>query len=63
MGEIRKTYDIEFKRKAVAMFLEEGPTEEELIMAIEQYIYFYNHERFQQKLNNLSPIEFRTKVA
>jgi transposase len=24
MGEIRKTYDIEFKRKAVAMFLEEG---------------------------------------
>ena len=24
MSEIRKTYDIEFKRKAVAMFLEEG---------------------------------------
>ncbi|SEL92690.1 Integrase core domain-containing protein, partial [Paenibacillus sp. cl141a] len=38
-------------------------TEEELIMAIEQYIHFYNHERFQQKLNNLSPIEYRTKVA
>lgn len=89
MGEIRKTYDIEFKRKAVAMFLEEGlgyrlvaktlsffghlksecfrldtfSTEEELIMAIEQYIHFYNHERFQQKLNNLSPIEYRTNVA
>ncbi|UNK20718.1 hypothetical protein MNQ98_12190 [Paenibacillus sp. N3/727] len=24
MGEIRKTYDIEFKCKAVAIFLEEG---------------------------------------
>lgn len=34
MGEIRKTYDIEFKRKAVAMFLED-----------------------------LSPVEYRTKAA
>ncbi|SMF86792.1 transposase [Paenibacillus uliginis N3/975] len=24
MGEVRKTFDIEFKRKVVAMFLEEG---------------------------------------
>lgn len=24
MGQIRKTYDIDFKRRAVAMFLEEG---------------------------------------
>ncbi|WP_412848856.1 IS3 family transposase [Brevibacillus sp. 179-C8.2 HS] len=24
---------------------------------------FYNYERFQAKLNNLSPVEYRTKVA
>ncbi|WP_373872068.1 IS3 family transposase [Paenibacillus lactis] len=26
-------------------------------------MHFYNHERFQQKLNNLSPVEYRTRVA
>ncbi|WP_422762843.1 IS3 family transposase, partial [Priestia endophytica] len=25
--------------------------------------HFYNHERFQKKLNNLSPYEYRTQVA
>ncbi|WP_397376876.1 IS3 family transposase [Paenibacillus sp. p3-SID867] len=41
---------IEFKRK-------------ELVESIERYIHYYNHEHFQQKLNNLSPVEYRTKVA
>ncbi|WP_354519187.1 MULTISPECIES: IS3 family transposase [unclassified Paenibacillus] len=27
------------------------------------YIHFYKHKRFQKKLNNLSPVEYRTKVA
>lgn len=31
--------------------------------AIRDYIYFYNHKRFQKKLNNHSPVEFRTMVA
>ncbi|WP_412070889.1 IS3 family transposase [Paenibacillus larvae] len=26
-------------------------------------MYFYNNERLQAKLNGLSPMEFRTKVA
>ncbi|WP_081587219.1 IS3 family transposase [Saccharococcus caldoxylosilyticus] len=26
-------------------------------------MYFYNHERFQNKLSNLSPYEYRTQVA
>lgn len=30
--------------------------------AIQQYIDFYNHERFQKKLNNLSPFNFRTQA-
>ncbi|MBM6386451.1 MAG: IS3 family transposase [Paenibacillus sp.] len=28
-----------------------------------EYILFYNKERFQNKLGNLSPIEFREKIA
>ncbi|MGC6589594.1 IS3 family transposase [Paenibacillus sp. Dod16] len=30
---------------------------------ITEYISFYNMERFQNKLGDLSPIEFREKVA
>ncbi|MGV3289133.1 IS3 family transposase, partial [Bacillus wiedmannii] len=25
--------------------------------------HFYNHQRFQKKLNNLSPYKYRTQVA
>ncbi|MES1048387.1 hypothetical protein FOA24_02520 [Bacillus thuringiensis] len=28
-----------------------------------KYMYFYNHHRFQKKLNNLSPYKYRTQVA
>lgn len=38
-------------------------TVEEVKHAVKRYIYFYNHQRFQQKLNNLSPYEYRTQVA
>lgn len=34
-------------------------TKEDLINAIDKYIYWYNNERFQLKLNNRTPIEFR----
>ncbi|MFD5022957.1 IS3 family transposase [Paenibacillus sp. NPDC058367] len=27
------------------------------------YIHFYNHARFQTKLNSLSPYEYRTQAA
>lgn len=36
---------------------------ESLKKDIEEYIYFYNYERLQAKLNGLSPKEFRTKAA
>ncbi|MGH0929098.1 MULTISPECIES: IS3 family transposase [Bacillus] len=26
-------------------------------------MHFYNHQRFQKKLNNLSPYKYRTQVA
>ncbi|EJL24697.1 IS3 family transposase [Brevibacillus sp. BC25] len=38
-------------------------TAREVRLAVKEYIHFYNHERFQQKLNNLSPYEYRTQVA
>ncbi|WP_420827821.1 IS3 family transposase [Gracilibacillus alcaliphilus] len=38
-------------------------TGEEVCNAVNKYIRFYNHQRFQKKLNNLSPYHFRTQVA
>ncbi|WP_411830655.1 IS3 family transposase [Paenibacillus lautus] len=31
--------------------------------AIHEYVLFYNNERFQKKLNDRSPVEFREAVA
>jgi putative transposase len=31
--------------------------------AIKKYIDFYNKDRFQEKFNGLSPIEYREKAA
>ncbi|KAF0816895.1 Mobile element protein [Bacillus sp. ZZV12-4809] len=38
-------------------------TIEQAYLAIEEYINFYNNERFQEKFNGLSPIEYREKAA
>ncbi|MGG6437691.1 IS3 family transposase, partial [Saccharococcus caldoxylosilyticus] len=38
-------------------------TAEEVKDAVHKYIRFYNHQRFQKKLNNLSPYEYRTQAA
>ncbi|QWG87316.1 hypothetical protein EXW61_28235 [Bacillus mycoides] len=32
-------------------------------LAVLKYIHFYNHQRFQKTLNNLSPYKYRTQVA
>ncbi|WP_338033770.1 IS3 family transposase, partial [Limosilactobacillus equigenerosi] len=31
-------------------------TYEELVSSIDWYMYFYNHQRFQTKLNSLPPV-------
>ncbi|WP_338405848.1 IS3 family transposase [Bacillus pseudomycoides] len=36
---------------------------DEVKLAVRKYIQFYNHQRFQKKLNNLSPYKYRTQVA
>ncbi len=36
---------------------------EELKRRIEEYIYWYNHERLKEKLAELSPVEYRTQSS
>ncbi|WP_227937813.1 IS3 family transposase, partial [Alkalihalobacillus deserti] len=36
---------------------------EELKRRIEEYIYWYNHERSKEKLAGLSPVEYRTQPS
>ncbi|MDO7906629.1 IS3 family transposase, partial [Paenibacillus sp. JX-17] len=49
--------------KSECLHLHTFSSEEQLVGAVERYIHFYNNERFQEKLNNLSPVEYRTKAA
>jgi transposase InsO family protein len=49
--------------KCEKYYLNTYRTFEELKRDIDSYIYFYNYERLQAKLNGLSPMEFRTKAA
>jgi transposase InsO family protein len=34
-----------------------------LSLAIDEYIHFYNYERYQKRLNGLSPMEYRAKAV
>ncbi|WP_420000980.1 IS3 family transposase [Bacillus subtilis] len=36
---------------------------EKLQHDIDEYIHFYNHDRLQEKLNSLSPTEYRAKAV
>ncbi|WP_022794374.1 IS3 family transposase [Marinococcus halotolerans] len=38
-------------------------TYEDLVDAIRRYIGFYNHQRYQEHLNGLTPIEYRNQAA
>jgi len=49
--------------KCEKYYLHTYRTFEQLRNDIDDYIYFYNYERLQKKLNGLSPMEFRTKAA
>jgi transposase InsO family protein len=49
--------------KCEKYYLHTYSTFEELQKDIDDYIRFYNNERLQEKLNGLSPMEFRTKAA
>lgn len=49
--------------KCEKYYLHKYDSFEALKKDIDAYIYFYNNERLQTKLNGLSPTEFRTKAA
>lgn len=48
--------------KSECVYLEEFKSIRELRIAIDEYIYYYNHERIKQKLKGLSPVEYRTQA-
>ena len=45
--------------KAEMYYLRSFPTYDSLEAAIDEYIHFYNHSRFQSKLGGLAPMEYR----
>jgi putative transposase len=49
--------------KSECFYLYSFRTAMEVKFAVQKYIQFYNHDRFQKKLNNLSPYEYRTQAA
>ncbi|MGG3664955.1 IS3 family transposase [Bacillus gobiensis] len=49
--------------KCEKYYLHRYETFEALQQAINDYIQFYNNERYQERLNSLSPLEYRTQVA
>ena len=49
--------------KCEKYYLHNYDTFKELSLAIDEYIYFYNYERYQKRLNGLSPMEYRAKAA
>lgn len=49
--------------KTECIYLYSSKTAEAVKDAVCKYIRFYNHQRFQKKLNNLSPYQYRTQAA
>lgn len=49
--------------KCEKYYLNTYKTFEELKQAIDEYIYFYNYERLQKRLNSLSPMKYRVLAA
>ncbi|WP_108672585.1 IS3 family transposase, partial [Peribacillus acanthi] len=49
--------------KCEKYYLHKYNTFEDLLIAVEEYIHFYNHDRYQKRLNGLSPMEYRAKAA
>jgi transposase InsO family protein len=49
--------------KCEKYYLKNYKTYEELEKEIKEYIYFYNNERLQKRLNGLSPLEYRAEAV
>lgn len=49
--------------KTEKLYLHQCKSEAEIHQAVEDYIYFYNYQRFQAKLKQRAPIEYRHALA
>ncbi|MEC1178491.1 IS3 family transposase, partial [Metasolibacillus meyeri] len=49
--------------KVEKYYLNKYETYEALKEAIDTYIWFYHNERYQERLNGLSPLEYRAQAA
>jgi hypothetical protein len=48
--------------KTEALYFSQCKTEQELLQTVQDYI-FYNHERFQKRLNQCSPVDYWKTLA
>ena len=49
--------------KTEKLYLNQCNSEAEIHQAVEDYIYYYNYQRFQAKLKQRAPIEYRCALA
>jgi putative transposase len=48
--------------KSELMYINKFKEDQEVLESVSRYIEFYNNERFQAKLNNLTPVEYRCQA-
>ena len=48
--------------KSEMYYLRKFTSRDDLISAIERYLYFYNNKRYQQRLKCMTPMEFPDKM-
>ncbi len=49
--------------KTEKLYLNQCKSEGDIHQAVEEYIYFYNYQRFQAKLKQRAPVEYRHALA
>lgn len=49
--------------KTEMLYINKYKSVEALYQAIDEYIHFYNNQRFQKRLNYLAPVQYRKKMA
>jgi len=47
--------------KAELLYLQDFNSVEQFVLLLKEYLHYYNHHRIRQKLNGLSPVQFRTQ--
>ena len=48
--------------KSELLYLKEFESMEQFEIELENYIHYYNHKRIKEKLNGMSPVQYRTHI-